>query len=79
MLPINENTDQCMRVMGDSIKKMIGDDNGFMLLVFPFGKGNDRVAHYISDVEREKMIQVLREKADVLEEKLDIENVGAVQ
>jgi hypothetical protein len=72
MLPIEENTDQCMRFMGDNIKKMIGEKYGFMLMVFPFGNNKGRVAHYISDADRETMIKTLREKANTLENKLDI-------
>ena len=43
---------------------------GFMLLVFEFGE--NKVANYVSNANREDMIEVLREKANVLEQKLDI-------
>ena len=76
---IEENTDQCMRFMGESIKGMIGKEYGFMLMVFPFGDNKDRVAHYVSDADRETMIETLREKANVLEKKLDIPVGGGVQ
>ena len=79
MLPIEENTDQCMRFMGDNIKDMIGKEYGFMLMVFPFGDNEERVAHYVSDADRETMIETLREKANVLEKKLDIPVGGGVQ
>lgn len=76
MLPIEENTDGCLRFMGGNIKEMIGEEYGFMLLVFPFGDGGDRVAHYISDADRESMVKVLREKADALEAKGDVPSEG---
>ena len=80
MLPIEEDTDGCLRFMAGNIKDMIGKEYGFMLLVFPFGDDPERVAHYISDGDRETMIQVLREKADVLENRLDIPvDDGSVQ
>ncbi len=81
MLPIEEYTDGSMRHIADMIETQIGTDNkyGFMVLVFPFGDNPDRVAHYISNADREGMIETLREKANVLEQKLDIQNNWKVQ
>lgn len=72
MLPIEESTDSTMRKIADGMEKFIGKEKyGFMVLVFPFSNGPS-VAHYISNVNRKDMIKALREKADVLEAKLDI-------
>jgi len=61
-----------MRRMGDNVSEEIGNKYGFMILVFPFNGGSGSAAHYISNANREDMIKVLREKADVLEAKGDI-------
>jgi len=72
MLPIEENTDAAMREIAKCMEKFIGKEKyGFMVLVFPFSDGPS-VAHYISNASRKDMINALREKADVLEAKLDI-------
>ncbi len=72
MLPIEENTDDAMRKIADNMEQFIGKEKyGFMVLVFPFSDGPS-IAHYISNANRKDMIKALREKADVLEAKLDI-------
>ncbi len=76
---INTDTDEAMRHMAKYVEQYTMGDYGFMILVFPFGENPDRIAHYISNCDRESMIKALREKADVLEQKLDIENAGGVQ
>lgn len=80
MLPIEKYTDGSMRHIANTIESQIGSENkyGFMVLVFPFGE-DTRVAHYISNANREDMIKALREKADVLEKKFDISVGGGVQ
>lgn len=70
---IEKNTDGAMRLIADYIKTKVGERYGFAVLVFPFGD-EQRAAHYISNSRREDMIKALREKADVLEAGLDIEN-----
>ena len=64
-----------MEVTAEAIERLLEKEfeehMGFMLLVFPFG-GPDGVAHYVSNANREDMIKVLREKADVLEKGADI-------
>jgi len=74
---IEIDTDVTMRMIADEIKVRCGDGYGFMVLVFPFGD-SERTAHYISNARREDMIIALREKADVLEKGLDIQNIGLV-
>lgn len=69
------HTDQTMRDIADNVKEKVGDDYGFMVMVFPWGE-DMRTAHYISNARREDMIKALREKADVLEAKIDVPNVG---
>ena len=71
MTQIETDTTGTMREIADYVKNKIGDKYGFMVLVFPFG-AEPNVAHYISDAAREDMIKVLRNKADVLEARLDI-------
>jgi hypothetical protein len=67
------NIDQDIRGIADDIapriNEIFGEKYGFMLLVFPFGGGP---AHYISNSSRKDMIKALREKADVLEAKMDL-------
>ena len=62
-----------MRDIARDIEKQIDEKYGFAVLVFPFGEGG-QVAHYISNARREDMIKALREKADILEAGLDIQN-----
>lgn len=71
---LEQHTDQTMRDIADNVKEKIGEGYGFMVMVFPFGE--EKTAHYISNARREDMVKALREKADVLEAKLDIPNVG---
>ena len=73
MLPIEIDTDECMRDIAKNIETKTGGKYGFAVLVFPFGN-DERTAHYISNSKREDMIKALREKADVLEQRLDIQN-----
>lgn len=75
MSSIEDCTDQTMRDIADNVKENVGDGFGFMVMVFPFGE-DTRAAHYISNAKREDMIKTLREKADVLEAKLDIPSTG---
>ncbi len=72
MLPIESNTNETMVDIGHDIEKYIGTDRkyGFMVMIFEFEKG--KTAHYISNADRGTMIKALREKADVLEQKLDV-------
>ncbi len=51
---------------------------GFSLLLFDFGE--EGIAHYISNGNRDDMIKILREKADVLEQNKDIpKTIGKMQ
>jgi hypothetical protein len=63
----------------DSIlRQEFGEVIGFALLVFEFG--NDQSGNYISNVNREDMIKVLRETADRLEKRQEIPPaIGTVQ
>ena len=79
MLPIEINTEVAMRMIADDIEKKVGDKYGFVVLIFPFGSGDDRATDYISNCHREDIIKVLRENADVLENNLDIVTKGAKQ
>jgi len=76
---IDLDTDGAMREMAGFVDQYTGDDYGFMILVFPFENNPDRTAHYISNCDRESMIKALREKANVLEQGIDIQNTGSVQ
>ncbi len=84
MLPMMEiDSDGAMRDIAGMINDYVNQGvapgkYGFMVLVFPFGD-DVRAAHYISNASREDMIKALREKADVLEKKLDISNCGIQQ
>ena len=72
MLPLIEtNTERTMRDIAKDIKRKVGQNYGFMVLVFPFSDGI-KTANYISNCSRSDMIKALREKADVLENGLDI-------
>ena len=77
MLPIETDTDECMREIARNIESKTGKKYGFAVLVFPFGN-KERTAHYISNSNREDMIKALREKADVLEQKQDIPSGGGM-
>lgn len=72
---MEKNTEEFMGFLGDLLDNEINHkqikEYGWMLLVFPF-EGEDRTANYISNASREDMIKALREKADVLEKKIDI-------
>ena len=76
---IDLDTDGAMREMAGFVDHYTGEKYGFIIMIFPFGENTSRVAHYISNCDRESMINALREKADVLEQNLDIDNKGAVQ
>ncbi len=76
---INTDTDEAMRHMAKYVEQYTMGDYGFMILVFPFGENPTRIGHYISNCDRESMIKALREKADVLEQNMDIQNNGTVQ
>ena len=76
LVTIEDDTEKFMKQMGDLINYYLGgveinNKYGFMLLVTEFGK-DPGVGNYISNCSREDMIKALREKADVLEQKLDI-------
>lgn len=70
--PIEVDTYNTMRALGEVISQDVAPGYGFMVLIFPFG-GPGKTANYISNCKREDMIKALREKADVLEAGLDIE------
>lgn len=77
VLPIEEDTDKTMRAMGIAIDDFINKDltekkYGYVLIVFQFGDNDEKVGHYISNADRKDMIKALREKADILENKMDI-------
>ncbi len=79
MLPIEKDTNGAMRELARCVEQRVGtEEYGFMVLVFPWG-AKDTVAHYISNASRVDMIRVLREKADVLERKMDIEDKYGTQ
>ena len=63
-----------MAKVGDHMQSVFNPDRvnnfGWMVLVFPIEEGT-KTASYISNCTREDMINALREKADVLERKLD--------
>ena len=62
---------KAMRKMGSKIDKMLPNDFGYALLVFPYHKPG--VSNYISSANRSDMIKVLRETADRLEKNQDFQ------
>ena len=78
-LLIDTDTNGAMKAMAHNVEMYVGKEYGFMVMVFPFGDNPDRVAHYISNCDRKDMIKALREKANVLEQGLDIQDTGSLQ
>lgn len=60
---------QFMRKLAKKVEAELPKGMGFMILVFPFNEPG--TANYISNAQRHTMIKALREKADILEQKLD--------
>lgn len=58
-----------MRALARFINKKLPKGWGFCLLVFPFNAPG--IANYISNAQRETMIEALKEKIKVLEAKDD--------
>lgn len=76
MLPYETDSDETMRAIADVIVELCGPKYGFAVFVFPFNI--PETANYISNASRKDMIKALREKADILEKKLDIQNSGNI-
>jgi hypothetical protein len=70
---IEQDTGETMRDIARFIES-VAPGYGFSVLVFPHGQ-ETRAAHYISNCHREDMIKVLREKADILENRLEIATI----
>lgn len=64
------NNDEFLRAYAEATDEIFeetyGVRMGFAIIVFPFGSG---VADYISNAQRENMIDTLRETADRIEKK----------
>lgn len=58
-----------MRRLGKMIEGKLPKGFGFALIVFPFSRPG--IANYISNAERQTMIEALKEKIKVLESKSD--------
>lgn len=58
-----------MRRLGRKIDSKLPKGFGFALLVFPFNRPG--IANYISNADRQTMIEALKEKIKVLESKSD--------
>ncbi len=61
--------EQSMRNIANDVKQHVPEGFGFAVLVFPHGQGG--ISNYVSNSNREDMIQALRETADRLEGKQD--------
>lgn len=72
--PIEQNTDQVMKLMAQGVAKFLSPEYGFMIMVFPFD--GRHASSYISNANRQGMVKVLRAQADALERKKDIVIVG---
>lgn len=64
------NLAHVMRAIGQTIKDVLPDHVGFILLTFPYNEERGR-ANYISSANREDCIKFLRETADRLERNED--------
>lgn len=76
------HTEETMRQiasgLNQAIKENIGENLGFIFILFEFGKPG--ISNYISNAERDDVIVGLREAADKLEQKLDVPRAhGTVQ
>jgi hypothetical protein len=60
-----------MQEMAEKVGKMLPQDFGFAIIVFPFN--NPGISNYISNANRSDMIKALRETADRLEKRQDFE------
>ena len=76
MSDIEDDTTGTMQKIANMVHDKIGNEWGFMVLVFPWSDNPNRAAHYVSNGSRSDMVKVLREKADALEAGLDIIGTG---
>jgi len=71
---MNIDLEPMARALDGLIEELYKKRMGFALVVFEFNTDKG-VADYISNAQREDMIKVLREKADILEAGLDIPKI----
>lgn len=50
-----------LKELGERIGRHMPEGWGFVLMIFPFGEGNEQFMHYVSNAEREDVLTMMVE------------------